>query len=705
MALAYLCSRSQRVVAHPRVADNPTGTFRCLIVDHKLRPGSSQEALAVQENIKALGLRAQILSARWTATLAATGYAHQSDLPNIETLARRARYRQLAAACTRGSMASLLLAHHQDDQYETVLMRLLSGHTRAGLLGMRTATDIPECHDMHGAYQSGFVDDQRSIRPMINFRPSRYQLKHIRQLMVAEMNPDYIAGELREGTGPGTLGEEDFNAYVPKTKWLLPTAPPQVEDGGIMIYRPLLEFSKDRLVATCEAARVPWFEDATNSDPKLTMRNAVRHLYKYHALPVALQKPAILDLSKRLKRQAALDEAEAARLLARTVVCDFEPTAGTVVVQLPSFRVPRLRNRRDDKAGRVKRLEHNRRIAAILVKRLIAIVTPEVQGGFASNLQNTVLRLFPSLHDRPFAAPVDPKPFNVSSVHFVPLRAIKNPKEPIRWYLTREPYVTGRSQPQCDFRRLPLRYRWHRHPDQWRWPTYTAWKLWDGRFWVHLRNRAPVHAAVAAFDIKHAKAFRDSLPDGQARDELMSLLKLYAPGKVRYTLPAIYTAGDHAAAIADHVRVAEREMAELLEDAEAEAKWQDLSETEHKEAYRTAVLWETGCGANCGKDWAKRGVIHGKKEDNRVLVALPTLGIAKPGLSDWIQYEMRFKRVDRRTLEGSMGDEKEMARLQKAKRRVRMVGATRWRDRFSLKRRRLAWQPKTRPRRSSRRLG
>lgn len=683
MALAYLCARSQRMVAHPKIADNRTGTFRCLIVDHKLRQGSGEEALAVQENLRSLGLRAQIITSKWADILAATGHSHQNELPNIETLARRLRYRRLAATCHMGNIVSLLLAHHQDDQYETVLMRLLSGHGRAGLLGMRAASDIPECHDIYGAYQSGFVDDQMSVKPMISYRPSSYEMKLIRRQMVAEMDSEEIARERHEGN---VLSEEDFDAYVPKTKWMLPAPPPKMEDGGIMIYRPLLEFSKDRLIATCEAGGVPWFEDATNSDPKLTVRNAVRHLYKNHTLPVALQKPAILKLSNRLKTQVALDEAEANRLLARTVIRDLELTAGTVVVQLPSFRVPRLRKGRDNQEKRAKRLEHNRRIAAILVKKLIAIVTPEVQGGFASNLQNTVLRLFPSLNDRPPDLPADAKSFNVSSVHFLPIRAFKNPKAPLKWHLTREPYVSGRSLPQCDFARLKLMHRWRRRPDQWRWPQYAGFKLWDGRFWVQIRNRSPVHAAVAPFQLEHAKAFRDALPDGQARDELMALLKLHAPGKVRWTLPAIYTAGDHMAAIADHLHVAELEKAELMEDAEADAKWRDASEIEYRKAYTTALRSENVSGRKRERECTETG--RASKGVERRLVALPTLGIAIPGLHNWIKWEVRYKRVDRRTLGDSVGDERELAWTQKVKRKVRMAGARRWMDRQSLKRRR-----------------
>lgn len=675
MALAYLCSQLHKQRLGIKVADNPVGAYHCMVVDHRMREGSGLEAEAVRASLADLGLKVHVMSIGWRDVLEDSGYSHPKELPNFETVARRLRYRKMAVMCAKAKMASLFFAHHEDDQYETVLMRLMSGHGAAGLLGMRSATDIPESYDIHGAYQSGLVDDQASKMPMINYRPMRNELSSIKDQMMADLDPELVARELTEGTPASAYLYDEFDTYVPRTKMMFPVAPPKVEDGGVMVYRPLLEFSKDRLIATCEANGVPWFEDATNQDATLTMRNAVRHLYRNHTLPTALQKPAILDMSRRLRRQAELDEAEVDRLLGRTMVRDFESTTGTVIVQLPSFRIPRARRGLDREARRARRLEHYRYIAALLLKRLIAMVTPEQPGPFATNLQNQVLRLFSSLNDDPSSYPLHPKAFNVSSVHFLPVHTSTRPGAPMNWYLTREPYVSGRPPPSCAFRRLSISARWRRRPELWRWPAWKPWQLWDGRFWVRMRNRTNVHAAFAPFEARHAKAFRDSLPDGQTRDKLAALLRYHAPGKVRYTLPAIYTGGDHERALREHERRRDAEKTGLLEEPEAKKTWKEIGRVAQIQEYHKIREWEKEAGI-----WDVINAIAGTKEERRVLVALPTLGISKPGLSNWIRYDIRYRRVDQGTLEKTAKDERELAlyRRKRSIARTRAKGNAGW---------------------------
>ena len=61
---------------------------------------------------------------------------------NIEARARAGRYEALADLCEEYEIEDLLLAHHQNDQAETVLLQLLRGAGVAGLSGMPTYKEI-----------------------------------------------------------------------------------------------------------------------------------------------------------------------------------------------------------------------------------------------------------------------------------------------------------------------------------------------------------------------------------------------------------------------------------------------------------------------------------------------------------------------------------------------------------------------------------
>lgn len=97
-----------------------------LIVDHRLRPESSIEARRVAGWLRAAGLKPQILI--WDA----------ADKPaaNRQSAARDARYALLLQACAKHGIRHLLLAHHRDDQAETLLLRALRGSGVDGLAAM-----------------------------------------------------------------------------------------------------------------------------------------------------------------------------------------------------------------------------------------------------------------------------------------------------------------------------------------------------------------------------------------------------------------------------------------------------------------------------------------------------------------------------------------------------------------------------------------
>jgi len=98
-----------------------------LIVDHRLRPESTTEARHVAGLLRKGGLTPKILT--WDAKTKPTA--------NRQALARDARYALLADECARQGIRHLLLAHHRDDQAETLLLRALRGSGVDGLAAMQ----------------------------------------------------------------------------------------------------------------------------------------------------------------------------------------------------------------------------------------------------------------------------------------------------------------------------------------------------------------------------------------------------------------------------------------------------------------------------------------------------------------------------------------------------------------------------------------
>lgn len=70
-------------------------------------------------------------------------HLHSDEEPgNVEARARAGRYEALADLCEEYGIEDLLLAHHQNDQAETVLLQLLRGSGVAGLSGMPASRGI-----------------------------------------------------------------------------------------------------------------------------------------------------------------------------------------------------------------------------------------------------------------------------------------------------------------------------------------------------------------------------------------------------------------------------------------------------------------------------------------------------------------------------------------------------------------------------------
>lgn len=101
------------------------GTVLALTVDHALRPEAAIEAAMVGRWLGAIRIEHRTLR-------------HQGTKPasRIQETARHIRYELLVAACRAEGILHLLLAHHRDDQAETVALRLAAGSGDGGLAGM-----------------------------------------------------------------------------------------------------------------------------------------------------------------------------------------------------------------------------------------------------------------------------------------------------------------------------------------------------------------------------------------------------------------------------------------------------------------------------------------------------------------------------------------------------------------------------------------
>jgi tRNA(Ile)-lysidine synthase len=103
-----------------------------LTVDHGLRRGSAVDAKAVARWAKALQLKCEILTVKSAKP--------KSD---IEAWARDARLGLMHRAMAKRGLTTLYLAHHQDDQAETFLLRLARGSGLDGLAAMQPLAPFP----------------------------------------------------------------------------------------------------------------------------------------------------------------------------------------------------------------------------------------------------------------------------------------------------------------------------------------------------------------------------------------------------------------------------------------------------------------------------------------------------------------------------------------------------------------------------------
>ena len=165
LALAYLSSI---------YAKEFSCVIKVLIIDHGLRAESYNEAKKTKKILEKIEINSKIL--RWKGNVPKS---------NIQSIARKIRYKLLFKECKKLNINNLLLGHHFDDLVENFFIRLFRGSGLKGLSSFNIMTNFEE-------------NNFKLIRPLINLKkkdliyltnkifkifisdPSNFQSKYLR---------------------------------------------------------------------------------------------------------------------------------------------------------------------------------------------------------------------------------------------------------------------------------------------------------------------------------------------------------------------------------------------------------------------------------------------------------------------------------------------------------------------------------------------
>ena len=168
--LAIACSGGADSMALTLLADGwaraQGGRATALVVDHGIRTNSRKEAETVAGELKRCGVSCKVL--RNTDAIGSG---------DIQAAARHVRYALLQDWCVANGVLHLAVAHHQEDQAETVLLRLARGSGNDGLAAMAPIAETSRI---------------RILRPLLNVPQARLRatLAHFKAKHVEDPSND-----------------------------------------------------------------------------------------------------------------------------------------------------------------------------------------------------------------------------------------------------------------------------------------------------------------------------------------------------------------------------------------------------------------------------------------------------------------------------------------------------------------------------------
>jgi tRNA(Ile)-lysidine synthase len=421
------------------------------------------------------------------------------SLPNFETQARQKRYRLLAQAAMRAGIHNLFLGHHQDDQVETVLMRLVRGKSGslASFWGIADTAPIPTDADLDTEL---FSSQDSEGEPL----PHRIEISKLQEAL-----------ESYRRRLPEPFRSNSLDGCISLAQRL-----------DITLHRPLLRFSKARILATCKANDIHFVSDPTNFNPQLTLRNAVRYLLTNYKLPRALSRDSILKIHDRALDKQKYTHSEVEQALDVAELTSFDLRSGSLRLRVPKFL--HLLNWQTSETP------------VSFLAQILRLVSPvddfEMSKSSQRNAANLIFPRIPPLHGTPLSSPIST--LAVNQVLLTREEQGHHPEQELytSWRLSRQPLKREQMH------RLLRKFLHQPSPeDETVAEYYSGWVLWDCRYWTRICCTS-IHylqsCAIRPFQPSDAADLHMTL-DRESKVTLSRLLHDAAPGKVRYTLPVI----------------------------------------------------------------------------------------------------------------------------------------------------------------------
>lgn len=505
MALAYLLNQIPQI--DPSLRIKPVA----LIVNHNARPGSDSEASFVAKQLQkhgrvmklnqvgftdaALDIESHVLHMRWKA-----GFDPLKST-RFEMLARSNRYQLIAQAALQSRIRHLFLGHHLDDQVETIMIRLLrnTNITILGLKGMAERSSIPCCDHIRGAHES------------IEFRSAEEYMSHDEDLQSSQRR--WSKG-INHGRHVGVSNAQ-----------------------GLLLHRPLLQFSKSQLVKTCQEHNIEYVTDMTNFDPTLTMRNAVRHMRGNYKLPRALQTKSMLQLMATAQQHSQSLERRGEELLSDVRVVEFDLRIGSMEIKFPPHFASRC--------------EADMEAAAYALSRLMSVTSPQSREARVTLAPEARVKEFVtslSSNNNTSSHQIDQ-----TSIQRLPDKPYFQPGESL-WKLYRPPM--RQNEQAAAIVRFKASSDESVNDDSGFW---SKWLLWDHRYWI--RVKAQSAEQIPSITIRN---FRPMMDNKYVRigvynpKNFRASCKQFAPGKMIESIPVLTWEGNIAAFPTLNVRVHER---------------------------------------------------------------------------------------------------------------------------------------------------